>query len=148
MWKYTAKYENFNGEQKEKVLRFNLTPSEIRKLQFSKEGGIDKYYAEVVESKDVKKIYEILEDLIRLSYGVVSEDGERFVKSDEDYEKFRESLAYEAFMDYILTSEEGIMKFMTGIMPKEYMNKLNTPEGRKIAEEHGIDITALNSNNQ
>lgn len=147
MWKYTAKYENFNGEQKEKVLRFNLTATEIRNLQFSKEGGIDKYYAEVVESKDAKRIYEIFEDLVRLSYGTISEDGDRFIKSEEEYAKFKDSLAYENFMDYIMTSDNGASNFIMGIMPKSYIERLNTPEGKKIAAEHGVDITSLNSNN-
>lgn len=147
MWKYTAKYENYNGEQKEKVLRFNLTASELRNLQFSKEGGIDKYYEEVVKSQNAKEIYGIFEELVHLSYGIISEDGDSFTKSEEEYNKFRNSLAYEAFMDYIMSSDDGASKFILGIMPKAYVNKLNSPEGKKIAEEHGIDITALNSNN-
>ena len=83
MWKFTAKYENFNGEQKEKVLRFNLTPSEIRKLQFSRKGGIDKYYQEMVESIDYAAIYNAFEELIKASYGIISEDGDQFIKSEE-----------------------------------------------------------------
>lgn len=148
MWKYTAKYENFNGEQKEKVLRFNLTPSEIRKLQFSRKGGIDKYYQEMVESKDYAAIYNAFEELIKASYGIISEDGDQFIKSEEEYEKFHNSPAYDVFMDHILETDDGATKFIMGIMPKNYVNKINSPEGKKIAEEHGIDLTPLNSNNQ
>ena len=45
-------------------------------------------------------------------------------------------------------TDDGATKFIMGIMPKNYVNKINSPEGKKIAEEHGIDLTPLNSNNQ
>jgi len=143
MWKFTAKYENWNGEQREKVLRFNLTPSEIRKLQFSKEGGIDKYYQKIIDENDTAAIYNTFEELVRVSYGVISDDGEEFIKSEEAYNKFKNSLAYEAFMDYIITSENGATNFITGILPQNYVNKIKSPEGKKIAAEHGIDISPL-----
>lgn len=146
MWKFTAHYENFNGETREKELRFNLSASEIRSLQFSKEGGIDKYYQKLVSENDTAKLYKAFEDLIKISYGEISPDGECFVKSDEIFSKFHDSPAYDAFMDYILTSENGAAKFVTGIMPKNYMDKLNTPEGKKIIAENGIDISPLTNN--
>lgn len=146
MWKFTAHYENFNGEERSKELRFNLSASEVRTLQFSKDGGIDKYYKRLVEENDTAKLYQAFEDLIKISYGEISSDGERFVKSDEIYSAFHDSPAYDVFMDYILTSENGAAKFVTGIMPKGYMDKINTPEGKKIAAENGIDISPLTNN--
>lgn len=146
MWKFTAHYENFNGEERTKELRFNLSASDIRKLQFSKEGGIDKYYQKLVEENDTAKLYQAFEDLIKLSYGVISDDGESFIKTEEEYQKFYNSPAYDAFMDYILTSENGAAKFVTGIMPKKYMDKINSPEGKQLAAEYGIDVSPLTNN--
>ena len=146
MYKFVAKYENFNGDKKEKVLRFNLTASEIRTLQFSKEGGIDKYYEKIIRENDTAAIYNTFEELIKASYGIISDDGDQFIKSEEEYEKFKNSLAYEAFMDYIITSEDGATKFITGILPQKYMNKINSAEGKKIAAEHGIDISSITNN--
>lgn len=146
MWKFTAHYENFNGEEKTKELRFNLSSSEITSLQFSKEGGIDKYYQKLVEEGNSGKLYSAFEELIKLSYGVISDDGERFIKNEEEYSKFHDSPAYDAFMEYIMTSENGASKFIMGILPKKYVNKINTPEGQKIAAEHGIDVTSLTNN--
>ncbi|MBP5598379.1 MAG: hypothetical protein J6Y02_23635 [Pseudobutyrivibrio sp.] len=145
MWKFTAHYENFNGEERSKELRFNLSASDIRTLQYSKEGGIDKYYQKLVDEGDSGKLYQAFEDLIRISYGVISDDGERFIKSEEEYSKFHDSPAYDAFMEYILTSEDGAAKFITGILPKKYMDKVNSEEGKKIAAEHGIDISSISN---
>lgn len=146
MWKFTAHYENFNGEERSKELRFNLSSSEIRSMHFHKEGGIDKYYQRLVEENNTAKLYEAFEELIKASYGVISEDGEQFIKSEEEFNKFHNSPAYDAFMDYIITSENGASKFILGILPKEYVNKINSPEGKKIAAEHGVDITSLPTN--
>ena len=146
MWKFTAHYENFNGEPREKVLRFNLSPSEIRSMHFHKEGGIDKYYQNLVEEGDTGKLYQAFEELVKLSYGVISADGDQFIKSEEEFSKFHNSPAYDAFMDYIITSENGAAKFITGILPKDYVNKINSPEGKKIAAEHGVDISSLTNN--
>lgn len=143
MWKFTAHYENFNGEERTKELRFNLSASEVRTLQFSKEGGIDKYYQSLVEEGNNGKLYQAFEDLIKLSYGEISPDGECFLKSDEIYSRFHDSPAYDAFMEYIINSENGAAKFVTGIMPKKYMDKINSPEGRKIAAESGIDVSSI-----
>ena len=85
MWKFTAHYENFNGEERSKELRFNLSASDIRTLQYSKEGGIDKYYQKLVDEGDSGKLYQAFEDLIRISYGVISDAGERFIKAEEEY---------------------------------------------------------------
>lgn len=146
MWKFTAHYENFNGEERTKELRFNLSPSEIRSLHFSKDGGMDKYYQRLVDENNTAKLYQAFEDLIKLSYGEISPDGERFVKSDEIFSAFHDSPAYDAFMEYILTSENGAAKFITGIMPKGYVEKINSPEVKKLAAENGIDISPLTNN--
>ena len=143
MWKFTAKYEDYNGKPKEKELRFNISDTELRKLQFSIPGGLDKYYANLAEEKDPAKIYEAFDKFVDMSYGVVSDDGEEFVKSPEILAKFKSSPAYDAFMDYIMTSENGASKFIMGVFSKKVMNILNSPEGKKIAEENGIDITPI-----
>lgn len=144
MWKFTANYEDYNGVQKKKELLFNLTKSEILKLQNTVKGGIDTYYQRILEEQDNVAIYERFEDLVKLTYGVKSDDGERFIKNDEVFNAFKESMAYDVFMTYIMTSENGAANFINGIMPADLRAKLNTPEGQKIASEHGIDTSLIN----
>lgn len=124
MWKFTAKYENYNGEHKEKELFFNLNKHELRRLSVSVPGGIDTYYKKIVEAEDNKAIYESFEDLIHLSYGITSADGESFEKSEEEWEKFKSSMAYESFMDYIFGTENGAVNFVNGIMPASLRNQV------------------------
>lgn len=143
MWKFTAEYEDWNGNPRKKELFFNLTMSEMMALQNSVKGGIETYYQRILDEQDNVALYKRFEDLVKLTYGVKSDDGERFIKNDEVYNTFKESGAYDVFMQYLLTTEDGAAKFINGIMPAKVKAKLNTPEGKKLAAEHGLDISSI-----
>ena len=143
MWKFTAEYEDWNGNPRKKELLFNLTMSEMMALQNSVKGGIETYYQRILDEQDNVALYKRFEDLVKLTYGVKSDDGERFIKNDEVYNTFKESGAYDVFMQYLLTTEDGAAKFINGIMPAKVKAKLNTPEGKKLAAEHGLDISSI-----
>ncbi|MBO7733068.1 MAG: hypothetical protein J6S67_10955 [Methanobrevibacter sp.] len=143
MWKFTAEYEDWNGNPKKRELLFNLTMAEMMALQNSVKGGIETYYQRILDEQDNVALYQRFEDLVKLSYGVKSDDGERFIKNDEVYNNFKESAAYDVFMQYLLTTEDGASKFISGIMPAKVKAKLNTPEGKKLAAEHGLDTSSL-----
>lgn len=143
MWKFKAEYEDWNGQKKTKELLFNLTKTEIIKLQNTRKGGLEGYYTRILEENDNVELYKRFEELVQLTYGVKSDDGERFIKNDEVFTAFKESMAYDVFMQYLLTTENGAANFIKGILPKDVVAKLNTPEGKKLAEEHGIDVTNL-----
>ena len=143
MWKFTAEYEDWNGNPRKRELLFNITMAEMMSLQNSVKGGIETYYQRILDEQDNVALYKRFEDLVKLSYGVKSDDGERFIKNDEVYNNFKESAAYDVFMQYLLTTEDGAAKFINGIMPAKVKAKLNTPEGKKLAAEHGVDVTKL-----
>ena len=143
MWKFTAEYEDWNGNPKKRELLFNLTMAEMMALQNSVKGGIETYYQRILDEQDNVSLYKRFEDLVKLAYGVKSDDGERFIKNDEVYNNFKESAAYDVFMQYLLTTEDGASKFISGIMPAKVKAKLNTPEGKKLAAEHGLDTSSL-----
>lgn len=143
MWKFTAEYENWDGEPRKKELFFNLTISELTRLQNTVKGGIDSYYQHILDARDNVELYRRFEELVKLAYGEKSIDGERFVKNEEVFTAFKESMAYDVFMQYLMTTEDGAAKFINGIMPAKLKAQLNTPEGKKIAEEHGIDTSYI-----
>lgn len=144
MWKFTAEYEDWNGNPKKRELLFNLTMAEMMALQNSVKGGIETYYQRILDEQDNVALYQRFEDLVKLAYGVKSDDGERFVKNDEVYNNFKESAAYDVFMQYLLTTEDGASKFISGIMPAKVKAKLNSPEGKKLAAEHGLNVDSIN----
>ncbi len=143
MWKFTAEYEDWNGNKKKRELLFNLTLTEMMALQNSVKGGIETYYQRILDEQDNVELYKRFEDLVKLTYGVKSDDGERFIKNEEVYNNFKESAAYDVFMQYLLTTNDGASKFITGIMPAKIKAQLNSPEGKKLVAERGFDVSSM-----
>lgn len=125
MWKFTAEYEDYDGNKRKRELLFNLTKAELRKLNYSVNGGIDKYYQNIVDAGDSKELYKAFEEIVDLSYGEKSNDGEHFLKNDEILNNFKSSMAYETFMDYLLETEDGAIKFINGVIPAKLAAEIN-----------------------
>ena len=111
-----VKYEDFNGNEVEEVLHFNLTKAELTKLELGRKGGTSEYIKEAVESGDSGKLVDLFYNMLLDSYGVKSEDGKRFVKNARIREDFESSAAFSAiFMEIIQTPEvaESFFKAVT-----------------------------------
>lgn len=101
----TIKYTDYNGIEKEKKLYFNLTQTELRKLELNTTGGLQTTVREIVASRDNRRIYELFETIIHASYGIKSDDGERFMKSPQILEEFTQSAVYDEFMVYLFDAK-------------------------------------------
>lgn len=117
MLKQVAKYEDFDGNQTEETLYFNLNRMEL--LDFQARYGKDdmaKYIEKVVADEDYEKMYSLLKDVVMSSYGVRSEDGKRFIKNDQLREEFEQSLAYEALIEDFHDETRNVLQdFVQGI---------------------------------
>lgn len=117
MIKKTVKYVNFNGEEVVEDCYFNLSKAEVTEMELTVEGGYIKLLEDVVKSQDKRKILEAFKDLILKSYGVKSEDGRRFIKSEQLSEEFSQTEAFsEVFMD-LATNSKSATAFVEGIIP-------------------------------
>lgn len=117
MIKKTVNYINFNGEEVTEECYFNLSKAEITEMEVIVEGGYMKLLEDVVASKDNRKILEVFKDLILKAYGIKSEDGRRFMKSDKLSEEFSQTEAFsEVFMD-LATNSKSATAFVEGIIP-------------------------------
>lgn len=117
MLKETVKYLDFDGVEQTETLYFNINRMELIAMQvrYGKE-DMAKYIERIVEEKDFAKIHDLLNDIILTSYGKKSEDGKRFLKSEEIKEEFRTSLAYEALVESFFDDEgQTLGKFVQGI---------------------------------
>lgn len=115
MVKKTIKYEDFNGQQVEETLYFNLTQTEQTRMELSKKDGLSNYIKEAVESGDNAALLDLFTNLILESYGIKSEDGKRFIKSPKLKEEFAQSAAFDALFMEIATNPEAAEAFVKGI---------------------------------
>lgn len=118
MIKKTVKYVDFNGNERIEDCYFNLTLAEISLMELSVEGGYVNNLEKIVKSGDPSKIIETFRELLLKSYGIKSEDGRRFIKSDEISKEFEQTEAFsEVFMDLAM-NEESAEAFVNGVIPE------------------------------
>lgn len=120
MFKDTITYEDFDGQTRTETIYFNLTQAEVVFLENSSvQGLLTDHLKNIVESQDNVEIMKNFEMMVRKSYGVKSNDGKRFVKSDELTEEFMQTNAYSEFIMKILGDAEYAANFVNGIMPSD-----------------------------
>jgi len=117
--KRSITYEDFNGEKITEVFYFNLNKSELIELESTYKAGLGETLQRIIEANDNGAIVKEFKRLILASYGVKSEDGKRFIKTDQLREEFTQTAAYDALFMELATDENAATVFISGIMPKD-----------------------------
>lgn len=118
-------YEDLNGNEIKEEFFFNLSKTELVKLQHSEEGGLEAILSKMIDTKDNKKIFEFFEHFVHLSYGVPSADGKHFRKSKEILDDFISSPAYDIFFMEIITDEKKMADFINEVIPKKLAEEVS-----------------------
>lgn len=126
MLKQPVTYEDFDGNTQTETLYFNLNRMEL--IAFQKRYGsenMENYINKLIEEKQIEPMYDLLNDFVLTAYGVKSEDGKRFIKSEQIREEFKQSLAYEALIeDFHDDSRKVLEHFISGVTA--HIRGLNT----------------------
>lgn len=132
MLKQLITYKNFDDVKVDKVLYFNLSKTELAEnnvdLEAELQGILDRIQQidktkEEATTDDIRRLLELVKTFMRLSYGVRSADGERFIKSPEVWTEFTQTAAYDAFLFSLFEDQDRALAFMLGIMPEELREK-------------------------
>jgi len=143
MYKKVIKYEDFNGEQREETFYFNLSKAELMEMELSTQAGVEQMVRMLIATKDNAKIVQIFKDLILKSYGIKSEDGTRFIKTQELRESFEQSNAYsELFMQIISDSNEQAA-FINGVVNGVNAPVIDEKEALAKLKELGYDTSRI-----
>lgn len=124
MIKKTITYKDFNDVKRTEDYYFNLTKAELTDLQLSAEGGLDVLINRIIKEQNITEIMRIFKLIIQKSYGIKSDDGKHFRKSDEIFEDFANTNAYDELLVDIISSPESAEKFIEGILPAGYADKV------------------------
>lgn len=119
MLKRTIRYEDFDGNTVTEDFYFNLSKSELIELEVQYEKGLADTLQDIVKENDAKNLIAEFKKLVLLSYGVKSEDGKRFIKSDALREEFAQTPAYDALFMELATNDEAAANFIQGVVPKD-----------------------------
>lgn len=126
MLKKTITYTDLFGVERTEDFYFNLSKPEIVKMQGSVKGGYDVQIRGIASEAETNgpRVMEFFEDLIRKSYGEKSEDGRRFMKSEEISRSFLETPAYEVLFEELITDDKAAADFVNAVIPKMTANNL------------------------
>ena len=135
MLKETRTYEDYDGVQRTEDFYFNHSKAELAEMELSSEGGMQNYLTKIINSKDNKKIIEVFKQLLLKSYGVKSDDGKRFIKSEELSKAFSETPVYSDMFIELATDEKKASRFIEGILPKDLKEQMDKLDQKQALEE-------------
>lgn len=117
-------YTDFLGTERTEDFVFNLTETELTQLELKTEGNLTNKLTKLKDSPDIPQLMEMFELIIEKSYGIISDDGRKLIKTKEVYDDFRFTNAYDELMKELLSSDEIAAKFINGIMPADLIEKV------------------------
>ena len=124
MLKQTVSYHDFDDNPTQETLYFNLTKTELADnitLKDELDAMQETFSRERHEltTTEIKQLIDLVKTFMRLSYGVRSADGKRFIKTEEQWTEFTQTAAYDAFLYSLFEEPNKAVVFMTGILPKD-----------------------------
>lgn len=132
MLKETVTYTDYDGKERTEDLYFNLEKHELIDLAFDLPDDIivaDEETGEIKENHMVEKlgdkgIYKFIKDIIKKAYGVKSDDGRRFIKSDELTLEFTQTPMYDSILTKLTSDNDAATKFITTVIPANAVKDL------------------------
>ena len=116
-------YEDFDGNKQKETFYFHLSKPELIELEVGESDGMSTMLERIIKSEDRKEIVSWFKKIVLLSYGIKSEDGKRFIKSDELRTEFSQTAAYASLFEELATNADAAAKFVNGILPKDLINQ-------------------------
>lgn len=146
MLKRDITFKDFHGDTVTETHYFNLTKTELVELELDYAGGLENNLTAMVEAKDGRTLMKEFKKIILMAYGKKSEDGRRFIKTQELRDEFVQTAAYDALFIELVTDEEAAAKFIEAVLPEmdeteksalkqEMAEKLGTAERPKTTAE-------------
>lgn len=118
MFRKIITYTDYEDQVRTTSFYFNLTKTEITKMELGTAGGLKNLLEQITNEHDTKRIVELLDDIVRRSYGVKSLDGNQFIKSAALTEAFFQTAAYDEFFMELISDSNAASAFIRGIVPQ------------------------------
>ena len=144
MFKYEIPYTDYNGVERKETCYFNLSKAELMEMELSTQAGVEEMIRVLIATNDNAKIVQVFKDLILKSYGIKSEDGRRFIKSQDLRDQFEQSEAYSEFFMRMLSNEDELQtKFINGVISGANVPNMDEKEAIAKLKELGYDTSQI-----
>ena len=115
MYKKTIECTDFDGNKIKDDYDFNFTKAEILEFDNSEIGGMEQYIERIQKEKDNTKLFKLFKDLILKAYGEKSQDGRRFIKSEEKAIEFSQTEAYSELVMELVSDVDAAAEFVNSV---------------------------------
>ena len=120
MLKRNITYKDFNGNECVETFYFNLSEPELVEMEVSEKEGLSATLRNVIAAEDKATIVAAFKRIILAAFGVKSDDGKRFIKSDELRQEFEQHAAYAVLFMELASSDTAASDFLTGVLPENF----------------------------
>jgi hypothetical protein len=117
MIKKAITFLDLDGNSITEEFYFNLNKAELVELEASTKKGLSDTLVDIVKENDRHAIIEHFKKIILMAYGVRSDDGRRFIKSQELRDAFEQTDAYSELFVELGTNADSAAAFINGIVP-------------------------------
>ena len=143
MLKKTITYTDYDGTERTEDFWFNLSKTELTKLDAELPGGALGVLRKIIDKKDRKALVDFIETLILRSYGEKTLDGKRFVKTPEMAEEFMQTPAYDELFMSILSDTDSQTSFINGVIPQSMAKEIEQTDKKQVENalaEQGLHV--------
>lgn len=131
MLKKTVKYTDYFGEQHTEDFYFHLPKAELTELALDEDGVIGKLQALTSDTAKGSEILKFFKLFLVKSYGERSEDGKRFIKSEEAQHEFSQTAAFDQILGDLVTYADDPVEFMKAVLPSDLAKAAEEEMGKQ-----------------
>ena len=143
MFKKTIDYVDFEGEKRSEDFYFHLSDAELLEMEMSQRGGLSEALKKLVQEKDPKEIIKTFKWIILSAYGVKSDDGRRFMKSDEIRRGFEETEAYSKLFMELATDAKASSDFVNQLVTAERLARAHERATQPTLPDEAVPARAI-----
>ena len=125
-------YNDYNGVERKETFLFDLSEAEILEMELSTVGGFEQYVNRIINAQDTPQLVKLFKELILKAYGVKSDDGRRFIKTEEIATEFSQTPAYSKLFMELATDAQAAAEFVNKIVP-ESMSDVDNSKIKSIS---------------
>lgn len=134
MLELKQKYTDFRGIERVESIFFHLDEHDVLEMQLSQKGGFAEWIERVQAKKDGDEMMKMFDIFLEKSYGVLSDDGTRFIRNPEVFADFKASPMYSDIFMKLCTDEQWAATFVKNVLPKELLERAKTAAPEQLAK--------------
>lgn len=115
----TIEFTDYKGKERKMEYFFDINKAEAMEMQFSRAGGLEAHLQKVIDAENEQEIVQFFKEFILKAYGEISDDGLRFIKSEELSTAFSQTPAYSILYMELSTDAKKAVEFVNGVLPSK-----------------------------